>query len=216
MNGRKGAALVAVLGSAAVGAVIVAAPTSVNAVERVAFATNAERVGGWKVSQTPAPNSLVPLNGKGKLPAGAMNYRLAPGETITGSYGGTFQATAQGQLFGIAVDFPNILTKGLGKTDSGIAGGGIELPECEGSYDAPTAPPGKLCLYPGPQGSAVTEEDPEVINVRVNGEGAYEANVYPIGRKQGFRVEWQANGAGGTRFYGVWAYTQPDKSAEQG
>ena len=44
MNGRKGAALVAVLGSAAVGAVIVAAPATVSAVERVAFATNAERV----------------------------------------------------------------------------------------------------------------------------------------------------------------------------
>jgi hypothetical protein len=215
MKGRKGTALVAVLGGSAIAAVVIAAPATVGAVERVAFATkagNAERVAGWKVSRTPAANSLVPLNGAGKLPAAAMNYRLAPGETITGAFGGTANVTASGQISGVAVDFPNILTARLAGTDVGIQGGGIELPECEGDYDRPTAPPGKLCVYPGPEGDVVTQEDPEVVNVKKNGEGAFEAFVYPIGRKQGFRVEWQSNTAGGTRFYGVWAYTQPTGS----
>jgi hypothetical protein len=217
MKGRKGAALAAVLGGAAVGAAVIAAPATVSAVERVTFATkagNAEKVGGWKVSREPAPNTLVPLNGQGKLPAGAMNYRLAPGQTVTGAFGGTATVAAAGAISGVAVDFPNILTARLAVTDVGIQGGGIELPECEGDYDRPTAPPGKLCLYLGPEGDVTTQEDPEVVNVRKNGEGAFEAFVYPIGRKQGFRVEWLSNAAGGTRLYGVWAYTQPDPSAE--
>ena len=205
MKGTKGAALAAVLGGAAVGAAIIAAPATVGAVEKVS---------GGRCSKEPAPNSLVPLNGAGKLPAGAMNYRLAPGQTITGAFGGSATVAAAGALTGVAVDFPNILTSRLAVTDVGIQGGGIELPECEGSYDTPTAPPGKLCLYTGIEGDVTTQEDPEVVNVRKNGEGALEAFVYPVGRKQGFRVEWQANAAGGTRFFGVWAYTQPNASAE--
>ena len=183
MKGRKGAALAAVLGGAAVGAAVVAAPATVGAVERVTFATkaaNADQVGGWKVSQEPTPNSLVPLNGSGKLPAGAMNYRLAPGQTVTGAFGATFATVAaagadqrcRGRL-------PELLTARLAITDVGIQGGGIELPECEGSYDVPTAPPGKLCLYPGPEGDVTPRRTPEVVNVRKNGEGAFEAYVYP-------------------------------------
>lgn len=67
-----------------------------------------------------------------------------------------------------------------------------ESATCTGSAASPTAPPGKVCIYP--------------LGV-ANTSGLFAEAVPNNGPAFGFTVSWQTVQAGQTSFYGVWAYT---------
>jgi hypothetical protein len=169
-------------------------------------AAHARLVGGIAASRTPEPGKLVALDAKGRLPGGVLPRRLGPGETITGVVGGAGMAATKEAWLGATGSFPVPVSR-LDDETLGVLGGGVELPECEGSAGAPTAPPGRLCIYPAAYTDAIN-------NVLANGEGALEAYARPIvDGRHGFRVEWKAAVAGYSSFYASWAYTAPDPRA---
>lgn len=173
--------------------------------KRALFADKAGSLNGIQASRKAEPGKLVALDKKGKLPVGVAPRKLAPGETMTGVVGGAGLATTPKEVLGVSASFAVAVGK-ITDEQLGILGGGVELPECEGNPGAPTAPPGRLCIYPSIYG--------DVNNVTLNGEGALEALAYPIvDGKHGFRVEWQAAVPGYSSFYASWAYTAPDPNA---
>ena len=114
---------------------------------------------------------------------------------------------------GSTITLPFRASVGLGVDDVGVSAGGVELPDCTGSFDNPTAPAGKLCVYPGrevDEAANVFFDDAEVANIAKNGEGAFEAYARPIGGgRYGVRIEAKAAAAGVAKFYATWAYTAP-------
>jgi hypothetical protein len=94
--------------------------------------------------------------------------------------------------------------------DVGVLAGGVEVPECSGSFSRPTAPAGKICIYPGVEGGTTdpTDDLADVLNVAKNGEGAYEATPYIVGSgRYGARISVLAAGPGRFKFTATWAYT---------
>jgi len=214
---------VATVGLAMAAAGIVAAPAAFSAVGDVVFAkragtaANAEKVNGIAASRTAEKGKLVPLDRRGLLPASAIPASAAPGRTYTGVIGVTgWAASAPSSTdptkttwAGTVLKLPAYAPVNLKSDQMGILGGGIELPDCEGTFSRPTAPPGLLCVYPGNEpGGELTVEEAEVVNVAKNGEGSYEAYVRPISR-DGVRFEVQGAAAGFFRLYATWAYTAP-------
>jgi hypothetical protein len=69
-------------------------------------------------------------------------------------------------------------------------------PHCTGSVEAPSAPPGWLCLYP--------------VNVQNVAAGTLRATALPAGSsRHGFFVRWRNSGLGLSGIRMVWAYTAP-------
>ncbi len=70
-------------------------------------------------------------------------------------------------------------------------------PTCTGTAQAPSAPPGKVCLYleqaPTPGGAA----------------GVLSGDVGRPDSTRGFTIFWSLNTSSDYRFYGTWAYTAP-------
>jgi hypothetical protein len=192
---------------------------------------NALSVNGIKASKTPKPNTLVPLDKKGQFPASTQNWAPAKGRTYTGSIAvegtapaGTVTAaptTGNPDLrywIGTGVSIPGgkqIFQNG----DVGVTGGALENPDCDGTFDVPTAPPGALCIYPGreihvadpadPNDVDITADEAEIVNIAKNGEGNLQVMPWLTGSngRYGARVEIQANGPGVVRFAATWAYT---------
>ena len=182
------------------------------------LALNAKHVNGISASRTPKPHKLVPLSGDGSFPASTINPDAGKGRTYRGVFAvegtapvGTDPAVAANTFFiggGLSLPWSS---KVLEPGDAGVIGGGLEVPDCEGSFENPTAPPGKLCIYPGlePIGD-VSADEADILNVLKNGEGALEATPWIIaGGHLGVRVEVQAAAAGRVKFAATWAYTAP-------
>ena len=154
----------------------------------------------------PDKNGFMPTTATIPDPADATKTITVPAATT-----GTLP-----YFLGTTVTVP-FTAKGLKPGDVGITGGGIESPDCEGTYARPTANPGAFCIYPGPEEDDlntppgdISAAEAEVFNVfRIPG-GELNLEVYPyqIGvGTTGFRVEGQANGPGPVKFFARWAYT---------
>ena len=132
---------------------------------------------------------------------------------------GTDPTTAANQYWiGTSISIPKA-RKGLQPGDVGVLGGGVEIPDCTGSYTHPTAPKGKLCIYPAsapvapgyvwPPPSSADAEFMEIYNLaNPSGEGSWEVWPYIVGNgRLGVRLRLQADGPGPFRFTATWAYT---------
>ena len=230
-NGR----LIALGICAAIGAAF-AVPSIVGADAPVPLARNSYAVSGYKVSPTgKQPGSIVPTNRQGHLPDRVVDIStVQPGKSIYGAIGTQWLASigkvspgtgfadtcsanpGPGKSYqpcsGAAASFPLPLPKRISLTNVGIVGGGVEDPECTGSYEKPSAPAGHLCIYPGNKVGYYSADEAEVQNISLNGEGNYDAYVYllsGVAGRYGFRIEAKANTAGPAKFYASWAYTAP-------
>jgi len=234
-NGR----LIALGICAAIGAAF-AVPSIVGADSPVPLALNSYAVSGYKVSPTgKQASSIVPTKANGKLPDRIIDIStVQPGKSIFGAvgtqwvaatgktkpadgYGDTCSANpgmskgvqqAAQPCSGAAVSFPLPLPKRVPLNQIGISGGGVEDPECAGSYEKPTAPAGHLCIYPGHKIGYYSADEAEIQNISLNGEGNLDAYVYllsGVAGRYGFRIEVKANTAGPAKFYASWAYTAP-------
>src|SRR5262245_35993323 len=179
-------------------------------------AKNARRVNGIAAAKKPTKNRLVPLDSHAQFPASTMNPNAGKGRTYRGVFAvegtaptGTDPTTTPYFLGGgITLPFSKTpLTPG----DAGVIGGGLEPPDCDGDFLHPTAPKGRLCIYPGVEaGGDVDNDEADVLNVLKNGEGAFEATPSVIGGGNlGVRVSVQAAAPGRVKFSATWAYTAP-------
>ena len=160
----------------------------------------------------------MPLTGKGVFPAATINPDAGQGRTYRGVFAveGTAPAgtnptvPANVYLIGGGLTLPWSRTV-LESGDAGVVGGGLERPDCSGSFQNPTAPKGTLCIYPGFEpGGDISTDEADVLNVLKNGEGALEATPWIVsGGHLGVRIEVQAAAAGPVRFAATWAYTAP-------
>ena len=224
---------------AALGAAL-AVPPLVGADAPVPLSLNSYAVSGYKVSPNgKQPGSLVPTQKNGKLPARVIDLSVVqPGETIHGMIG-TQWVAANGKVSpstgfsdtcsanpglkngvqqaaqpcsGASASFPLALPKRIPLNQFGIVGGALEDPECVGTFQNPTAPPGHLCIYPGKEKGFYSENEAEIQNIAKNGEGNYDVTAYlasGTAGRYGFRIEAKANTAGAAKFYATWAYTAP-------
>lgn len=212
---RKGR-LIALGTCAAIGAAL-AIPAIGGADAPVPLARNSYAVSGFKVSPTgKQPRSIVPTNGAGHLPDRIIDIStVQSGRSIYGAIGTEWVAAAAAGASGATASFPLPLPKRIGLTNFGIAGGGVEDPECGGSYEKPTAPAGHLCIYPGHIPGYYSTDEAEVVNIALNGEGNFDATPYVmsgVAGRYGFRVEAKAKAAGIAKFFATWAYTAPTDS----
>ena len=210
---KKKGRLIALGTCAALGAAL-AIPSLVGADSPVPLSLNSYAVSGYKVSPTgKQPKSLVPTNASGKLPQRVIDLtKVQAGQTISGAIGTEWTAAAANSISGGAASFPLPLPKRLGLTNFGIVGGAYEDPECVGSYEKPTAPPGHLCIYPGHEAGYYSNDEAEVLNVAKNGEGNWEATPFlmsGVAGRYGFRISVKAKAAGQAKFFATWAYTAP-------
>ena len=234
-NGR----LIALGICAAIGAAF-AVPSIVGADAPVPLARNSYAVSGYKVSPTgKQPSSIVPTNRQGHLPDRVVDIStVQPGKSVYGAVGTQWVAAtgktspatgytdtcsanpgmskgvqqAAQPCSGAVASFPLPLPKRISLTNVGIVGGGVEDPECTGSYEKPSAPAGHLCIYPGHKVGYYSVDEAEVQNISLNGEGNLDAYVYllsGVAGRYGFRIEAKANTAGPAKFYASWAYTAP-------
>ena len=228
--------LIALGTCAALGAAL-AVPSLVGADAPVPLAFNSYAVSGYKVSPNgKQPNSLVPTQKNGKLPARVVDLSVVqPGESIHGIIGTMWYApyskvspatgfadgcsvrtgvaaTGWQPCAGAAASFPLALPKRLASTNYGIVGGAVEDPECDGSFEKPTAPPGHLCIYSGHEAGFYSAGEAELLNVAKNGEGNWDVTAYVasgLAGRYGFRIEVKALGGGIAKYYASWAYTAP-------
>jgi hypothetical protein len=111
---------------------------------------------------------------------------------------------------GASASFPLPLPKRLALTNFGIAGGAFEDPECNGTFEKPTAPAGHLCIYPGKEPGYYNAKEAEIVNIARNGEGNWDATAYlmtGLAGKLGFRIDIKAYNSGYAKFYASYAYT---------
>jgi uncharacterized protein YbaA (DUF1428 family) len=84
----------------------------------------------------------------------------------------------------------------LGNLDASVKDGFDDNPACTGSYTAPTAPAGAVCIYPE------TGATQNVVQARGNVPGGQETPY-------GFIVQAVSDDVGAIVFEGSWAYTAP-------
>lgn len=177
------------------------------------------------------PNSLLPTNV-------ARTDGIKDGQTVTGVVGAESSVWAATTLvnYGASAAFPAPIRAALDNLHMGVQGGNIEDPECTGTFENPTAPAGHLCIYPGVTANGATGDnlysdlESEVANITLNGDQAYNVNVYPMTGAAGiygFRLDIQGKCASAsttntgpgqgtvddthpctTKFYATWAYTE--------
>ncbi len=78
----------------------------------------------------------------------------------------------------------------------------LESSNCTGTYQAPTAPPGRLCIYPFNLNNV--ESKSLIANTAPPNDDALTTNRIP-----GFYVEWRSARPDYTSFGATWAYTAP-------
>ena len=118
---------------------------------------------------------------------------LQAGETIRGVIGLDTDSDGSGD-YRAAASYPIPLAS---KPDSGFVNGVTTGENCDGSTAEPTAPAGVLCVYPSQANNPSLGADTHSVFL----EGPNDSG------KWGFRVSWNATGAGDTFFFGTWAYT---------
>ena len=210
--------LIALCTSAAIGAALII-PALSGADAPVPLSRNSYAVSGFKVSPTgKQARSLVPTDAQGKLPDRVIDLSsVQPGKSIFGTIGTEWVAAAAGGANGATASFPLPLPKRLNLTSFGIVGGGVEDPACDGTYEKPTAPAGHLCIYPGHTPGYYSNDEAEVTNIKLNGEGNFEAVAYVlsgVAGRYGFRIEVRALAAGTAKFFATWAYTAPTGASD--
>ena len=130
---------------------------------------------------------------------------IAPGKKVYGVIGGACVAAKQGDVCAATASIFPYTRNAIGPAQFGVYSGAVENPECAGDPGAPLAAPGVVCIYLNPD---------EAKNVRLNGEGSFEAEAFPIfAGNYGFKLRWQANAAGSSEIYGIWVYQEPDPNA---
>ncbi len=127
---------------------------------------------------------------------------IPSGTTVTGAFGLQHFFSASGASqdhLREAVSLPGPAPTALDDSDVNFANGTAPVDDdatCTGTPDAPTAPPGKACLYLLASGGLTTE---------VQGEGMPTSG----GSRYGFVIRSDNDGGAGTGVYGTWAYTAP-------
>lgn len=130
---------------------------------------------------------------------------LPSGTTVTGVIGGgdwvTVAPGVDGEAHAVFFSFPFQVTSLDGVNfPEGLTDYGPAHPDCSGTYNAPTAPAGRVCVYPD------LDPSPSPGRETMNAGGAF---LTPAGNGRGFEVEWYAGQLGKTRFVATWAYTAP-------
>jgi hypothetical protein len=144
---------------------------------------------------------------------------LISGEVVTGVIGATVAGTTGTVLpFSVTSSFPEETSQDLTDadvivaattqtaTECGVSSACYTAEEksaaanCTGTITAPTAPAGKVCIYP----TSILNAQ-EIKGVAVAAVGA------STGASQGFALDWQHPGTGSntTGIEAVWAYTAP-------
>lgn len=138
-----------------------------------------------------------------------LTSAIPSGKTIKGAWGG--QDSAAGATAGILVNhsFPAPAPVGLRSDQVNFAastpGGKASDPDpaCAGSFAAPTAPAGKVCLYVRPDGGTL-------VNVATPGLTGFAIGLDTNpSNTLGFAVQTLPAAAGAVRAEGTWAYTAP-------
>ena len=139
-----------------------------------------------------APGAKGDRGEKGDAGRSALST-LQSGDTVRGVFGVDGTATAADQQFAAGVTLPVPAPATLGNLDVSVAGGFDDNPACTGSYAAPTAPAGKVCIYPESAGLNVDQA----------------SGLVPGGNETlyGFIVQAVSAGGGPVVFQGSWAYT---------
>ena len=160
---------------------------------------------GGKDTNGKTPNDLY---GTAKLTTGVADTCPVYTQVTTAGYG--YQPCA-----GAAASFSLPLPKRPSLTSFGIVGGAVEDPECNGTFEKPTAPAGHLCIYPGKQPGYYNQNEAEIQNIALNGEGNLDATAYlftGLAGKLGFRIDVKAFATGYAKFFATYAYTAPTGS----
>jgi hypothetical protein len=141
-----------------------------------------------------APGAKGDKGEKGDSGRSALST-LQSGDTVRGVFGvdGTASNVSGGEQFATGVTLPAQAPAALGNLDVSVAGGFDDNPACTGSYAAPTAPAGKVCIYPESAGLNVHQASGLVP-------GDHETPY-------GFIVQAVSAGDGPVVFQGSWAYT---------
>lgn len=146
-------------------------------------------------------------------PRGESAFDVIPqGRTVYGVIGADVQASSANGQWGFSESLPAIAPVAFGNELVTIRNnehvnndcGGPCLadeeithsPNCTGSVESPSAPPGWLCLYP--------------VNVQNVAAGTLRATALPAGSsRHGFFVRWKNSSSGLSGIRMVWAYTAP-------
>ena len=131
-------------------------------------------------------------------PRGISAFDTLPAfQTVTGEVDWRFNATLAAQFNRFSVDFPAKGTRDLLGTEvefGANAATGDASTACTGTFAAPTAPAGLVCLYIG--------------TATINANNAF-GNANLSQKRSGFSVEWVSPAAGSTGISASWAYTPP-------
>ena len=121
---------------------------------------------------------------------------LHSGETVTGGFDLDSQNPAPGGDFREWIAFPVPSASPVPAANVHVDGSGTE--PCTGSPDAPTAPPGHVCVY-------------TVSTSNTN--AAADLVAFPMGHdvadRHGFIITYNNAAAGDVFWWGTWAYTAP-------
>lgn len=135
--------------------------------------------------------------GKDGAPGRSALEPLHSGETIRGVVGGDFDANAAGNDFGVLETFPVPAPQPVNDANVVVDGGDDdEANRCTGTPEAPSAPPGVVCIYP--------------TSVVANATGFRGKDVIVGGSSRfGFELLWAAEDPGDTLLQAIWAYQAP-------
>ena len=125
-----------------------------------------------------------------------LNATLRPGETVRGSIGARYEATGH-LLFATNESLPAAAPSGLDDAHVTVDGEDESQNECSGTFDAPTAAPGFVCIY------IYNGQNYELP------EGFIYGKALDGAAKWGFQLEWFSQEAGSTWVMGTWAYRAP-------
>ena len=139
------------------------------------------------------------------------NDQIPAGKTVTGAIGADFDNSAPGGTadWGTDASLPMAAPGDITDADVSVVvsewqDGGSQLRptttdgnvNCTGTVAAPTAPPGKVCIY-------VTGAD-NAVNL-----SGYSVAFGTGGSKYGFKLKWDVDHPGDSFVDAVWAYTAP-------
>jgi len=153
--------------------------------------------------------SQGPRGPRGSAGTSLLGASVPSGKTITGAWGGRYIAPqlAFNNSYLISVSFPLRAPAPLDDANVNVAPNtvaGDPDPSCTGSADAPTAPPGKVCIYIGSSNNALVTG----FSLIAPGSGTSRD-----GDEFGFIVRILDDGTVGntatTSAEGTWAYTAP-------
>jgi hypothetical protein len=139
--------------------------------------------------------------GAGQIARGFLNSSIPSGVTLKGVWGGFYAASGGFVLQNVSFPIPTVAPLASASVNFGPGVGASDADStCTGSFAAPTAPAGKVCLYLRP-GTSANATGFSGFAMDTDGSQA---------NRLGFAVTWQTNPAtAGTRADGSWAYTAP-------